>query len=218
MAADRWISAREAVALVNRLSVGSRNDGAAKLTRLAADEGVRSRCRIWSSKDEFGQRVLAPEGPLSSEFWDEMLEGAVIADWDNGEFQARIYRSVQGNTETRVHGVEFCETDIIAHYGKGVPAPTPPPTFPPSFGRVRPGEMRLSDLKLEQRARLPPAADPVTPDEADAWYASLAPKEQAMGLRWLHARAKADHPGRQVVRKLIEKFVEGRKTGRPAGR
>ncbi len=50
--------------------------------------------------------------------------------------------------------------------------------------------------------------------EIDAWYRSLSSEERGLGLAKLWAKAKADHAPRKVVRKLVEPFVQGRKTGR----
>ncbi|CAM3196788.1 hypothetical protein SPAN111604_09935 [Sphingomonas antarctica] len=60
-----------------------------------------------------------------------------------------------------------------------------------------------------------PAEGDLSPSDARAWFNALSPQDQALGMRKLWQKAKDDHPELRVVRKVIEQFSEGRKTGRP---
>jgi hypothetical protein len=56
----------------------------------------------------------------------------------------------------------------------------------------------------------------VTDAEVRAWHATLSVEDKALGLHKLWRKARDDHPGRKLVRKLVEPFASGRKTGRKA--
>jgi hypothetical protein len=58
------------------------------------------------------------------------------------------------------------------------------------------------------------SAQPVTAAEVDAWHRALSPEDQALGHTKLWRKARDDHPGRKLVRKLIDPFVKDRPTGR----
>jgi hypothetical protein len=64
------------------------------------------------------------------------------------------------------------------------------------------------------RRKRPSRGAPVTEPEIREWYAALSPDDKVLGLAKLWDKSKRDHRPRHVVRKLIEPFVEGRKTGR----
>ena len=59
----------------------------------------------------------------------------------------------------------------------------------------------------------PTSSAPVQRQEIDAWYNALPPEDQSMGVRHLWAAAKVAHEGRQLPRKLVERFGKGRTNG-----
>jgi hypothetical protein len=56
-------------------------------------------------------------------------------------------------------------------------------------------------------------ANPVTVQEIETWHETLSEADRSLGVTALWAKAKTDHPGRHLPRKLVEPFGKGRSNG-----
>lgn len=85
------------------------------------------------------------------------------------------------------------------------------------IARADPIAVRQSSLPRVSRPDGPGTAptkkgEPVSNDQAKVWYRALTRPDKALGLRALWAKAKSE-VGPGVLRKQIEPFVAGRRTG-----
>jgi hypothetical protein len=212
-----WLTAWAARLLVQRTMGGLIDNAQFRLVQWAADEIVLTRCQRWVFKSEDRGKHIENDVLIPSSFWDDMQVARRLSDWSNGAFEVIGYKPLYGRTETRIHGVEFCENDLLAHLDTlGRPRVAAPPTPPTPattkvMGRSPPTpERKVKPVRATKNA-------PVTDVEIRAWFEALPTADQALGYRPLHAMAiRAFHP-RKVVRKLVEGLTEGRPIGRRRG-
>lgn len=266
---ERWITARDAVALITPYFPQDR-PMEQRLIEWAKDDMVGSRCARRAEETEGLGKVYYDDESIPSEFWSDIdrADRRETADWATGTFSITIY-DPYGSKSVRVHGVEFNEDDIrlrmktllnldiesvpsradqlfraqaeaealqakmaalpltsltskaelIGRISRApppitplqsyvsVPSPRNPPRISPSASDLLPTAPALKAKKL-------PTASGA---EVDAWFRGLPAGDQARGIRWLWQNAKAcfEGSGRDVKRKQVEKFVEGRTRGRP---
>jgi len=149
---------------------------------------------------------------ISPEFWAEFRNAScrVTEDW-SGDFAASIYSPVsREKSVVRVYGVSFSKRHLALIYD-------------PEESNVDRASGLTTVEKLSAFARLlaqeqpsPRAAkDYVSEAQVVAWHKSLSPQDQARGFRWLWRAARDAHSPRQVYKKHVLRFVEGRPKGRP---
>jgi hypothetical protein len=199
----RWLLAREAAELLAPL-YDFPSLAREALIDLAAAGSVTTWCAryILPQPQENPALRINQKHHVPVGFWGRFDDAAnrETEDWALGNFSVR-FRSDLDILLAKALGVMFSENDLCGlRELRSAFSPSPPD----QDAAHAPTNMEtLSD-----------AAPSVSPAEVDAWYTALTADDQALGHAKLWRKAKADHPGRKLVRKLIDPLVEGRPTGR----
>lgn len=223
-----WLTPSDSIVLLSG-RFPNPEDAKFAIVHYAATGGIRARCRQGTTTSDLfmggsDEKSIANGTILKREFWVAFTEqkNRISENWVVSAFSARgVYlgKNALYTYTVRIVGVEFHLGDLMRSFEIWN---VPPVISARLAGEASPESARAPALPKpltvgSMAAHLPRArANPVTNSEIRAWYRALAKADKTLGVLALWARAKADHPGRHLPRKLVEQFGAGRSNGHRA--